>query len=184
MVRAFIAIDVHDEEILRRIVSVQNELIRVGREGLKPVEAHNLHLTLRFLGELTDAETQLVSEALGKLDAKAFTMSLKGLGYFPGGGRVNVIWAGVEEGAEELRKIHSSLGRLLSGLKIEENDKFSPHLTICRVKFVKDKQGLLEVIRRNSETFFGAERVEKISLKRSVLTSSGPVYSDISVRKI
>ncbi|MEM4335060.1 MAG: RNA 2',3'-cyclic phosphodiesterase [Candidatus Caldarchaeum sp.] len=182
--RAFIAVDVSDDETVKNIVNVQNELMRVGREGLKPVEPQNLHLTIRFLGEVSDDDVQLVSEALSLVDARQFTMSLKGLGYFPGGGRVNVVWAGVDQGGEELKKIHGSLEKLLSGIRIEKDSRFSPHLTICRVKFVKDKRGLLDVIRRNKETFFGQQRVDRICLKKSVLTSSGPVYSDLAVRRI
>ncbi|MEM0384357.1 MAG: RNA 2',3'-cyclic phosphodiesterase [Candidatus Caldarchaeum sp.] len=184
MVRAFIAVDVSDEETVRNIVNVQNELMSVVREGLKPVEPQNLHLTIRFLGEVSDADVQLVVEALSRVDAKQFTMSLKGLGYFPGGGRVNVVWAGVDQGEEELKKIHDNLEKLLSGIRIEKDSRFSPHLTICRVKFLKDKQSLLDVISRNRQTFFGRQRVDRISLKKSVLTSSGPVYSDLAVRRI
>ncbi|MEM1964732.1 MAG: RNA 2',3'-cyclic phosphodiesterase [Candidatus Caldarchaeum sp.] len=183
MVRAFIAVDVVDENVVRQVVSVQNELSRFGGNGLKHVEPENLHLTLRFLGEIEDAGVEIASEALRKVQASPFTITFSGLGYFPGGGRVNVIWVGVTEGADKLEDIHSQLEKNLANMRLEK-ERFSPHLTICRVKFVKDRNGLLSVISKNSKTFFGSQRVERIALKKSVLTSSGPIYSDIMVRKL
>ncbi|MEM4302806.1 MAG: RNA 2',3'-cyclic phosphodiesterase [Candidatus Caldarchaeum sp.] len=183
MVRAFIAVDVVDKNVVRQIMSVQSELSRVGGNGLKLVEPENLHLTLRFLGEIGDAEVEMVSEALRKLEAPPFSISFTGLGYFPGGGRINVIWVGVAEGAEKLEEIHNKLEKRLASMRLEK-EKFTPHLTICRVKFVKDRNALLDVVNRNSKTFFGSQRVDRIALKKSMLTHSGPIYSDITVRNL
>ncbi len=180
MVRAFIAVDINDPETVRQIMNMREELLRVGGGGLKPVDPENLHITLWFLGEIGEAEVDMVSEALRKIDVDPFSITLSGLGYFPGGGRINVIWVGVSNGAEELQNIHSKLERSLTGIKLEKQ-KFTPHLTICRVKYVTDKNALLDVIKRNSKKFFGEQKVDKIALKKSVLTPSGPIYSDITV---
>ncbi|MEM2114702.1 MAG: 2'-5' RNA ligase family protein, partial [Candidatus Caldarchaeum sp.] len=60
MVRAFYAVDIRDEETVKNLLAIQNELLRAAGEGLKPVEPENLHITLLFLGELNEEE---VSEA-------------------------------------------------------------------------------------------------------------------------
>jgi len=65
-----------------------------------------------------------------------------------------------------------------------EKEGFSPHLTICRVKFVRDRQSLFDVIAKHSNTYFGKQYVDKISLKKSTLTPKGPIYSDIWVKKL
>ncbi|MDW8083861.1 MAG: RNA 2',3'-cyclic phosphodiesterase [Candidatus Caldarchaeum sp.] len=183
MVRAFFAVDVEEESVVRNIVSFQNELLRVGANGLKPVEPENLHITLLFLGELNEAEVNLAAKALETIESKSFEIEFGGTGYFPGGSRINVIWVGIRSGVEELKNIHSNLKRRLPSFRLED-DKFVPHLTVCRVKFVRNKAGLLEAIAKNVPTTFGNQRVEKISLKKSVLTSTGPVYSDLAVKKI
>lgn len=183
MVRAFYAVEVTSQDVIRNLVGFQNELLRAGGAGLKPVERENLHITLLFLGEIDDHQVTLASEALNSVESKPFEIEFNGAGYFPGGGRVNVIWVGVKKGAEELKTIHTFLKRKLSNLRIED-EKFVPHLTVCRVKFIQNKNALLQTISKNMDTFFGKQSVEKIALKKSVLTSTGPVYSDLAVKHL
>jgi len=183
LVRAFIAVDIYDEEAVRKILAVQDELQRVNPNGLKPVEPENLHITLRFLGEIDEETVQYVVGVLEKLDEKPFTVSLEGLGYFPGSGRINVVWVGVSEGGEQLTRIYNWIEKELAGLRLER-ERFTPHLTICRIKSVRDRNALLAVIEKNRSTEFGKQLVDKVSLKKSVLTPTGPVYSDIMVKRL
>ncbi|MDJ0272510.1 MAG: RNA 2',3'-cyclic phosphodiesterase [Candidatus Caldarchaeum sp.] len=183
MVRAFYAVDIRDEETVKNLLAIQNELLRAAGEGLKPVEPENLHITLLFLGELNEEEVSEAQKALSSIEAKPFEIGMNGVGYFPGGGRVNVIWVGVRNGADNLADVHSQLRKRLPRIRVEEQ-RFIPHLTICRVKYLRNRGPLLEVINRNRDTFFGKQLVTRIVLKKSVLTSSGPVYSDLAVKNL
>jgi 2'-5' RNA ligase len=183
VLRAFIAVDVDNPEVVGKVVEVQRELERAGQNGLKNVEPENLHLTLRFLGEIDEADVKVVKAALEFLDVKPFTLEFRGLGYFPGGGRVNVVWAGVEGDVNVLRNVFEKVEGGLRALKLER-ERFSPHLTICRVKYVRDRQSLFDVIAKHSNTYFGRQHVYKISLKKSTLTPTGPIYSDVWVKKL
>ncbi|MCS7109970.1 MAG: RNA 2',3'-cyclic phosphodiesterase [Candidatus Caldarchaeum sp.] len=181
MVRAFFAVDVKDEAVVGNILSFQREVLRAGGDGLKPVEPENLHITLIFLGEINEPEVTVASRALETIESKPFDIEFRGAGYFPGGGRVNVVWVGVKAGAEELKNLHNQLKGKLRSLRLED-ERFVPHLTVCRVKFIKNKNSLLEAVSKNVDTLFGTQRVEKVALKKSVLTASGPIYSDIAVK--
>ncbi len=108
-------------------------------------------------------------------------MKLKGSGAFPSLNRISVIWAGMEN-ANTLGEISRKIDVGLEPLGFEpERRKFSPHVTIARVKRRKNKDKLEEVIQQFSNTEFGEVPVNKIILKKSVLTSQGPIYSDILV---
>lgn len=183
MVRAFFAVDIHDKQTVQNLIALQNELLRAAGEGLKPVEPENLHITLLFLGELDDTEVTEAEKALHSIESKPFEIEMNGVGYFPGGGRVNVIWVGVREGADNLVDVHSQLRKRLPHIRVEEQ-RFIPHLTVCRVKYLRNRGQLLDTINRNRNTFFGKQLVTKIVLKKSVLTSSGPVYSDLAVKNL
>ncbi|MEM0441034.1 MAG: RNA 2',3'-cyclic phosphodiesterase [Candidatus Caldarchaeum sp.] len=183
MVRAFYAVEVTNQDVIHNLLGFQDELLRTGGAGLKPVERENLHITLLFLGEIDENAVALASEALNSIELKPFEVEFNGAGYFPGGGRINVIWVGVKTGAEELKTIHTFLKRNLSRLRLED-EKFVPHLTVCRVKFIQNKNSLLQTISKNADKYFGKQNVEKIVLKKSVLTSTGPVYSDLAVKHL
>ncbi|MEM1676552.1 MAG: RNA 2',3'-cyclic phosphodiesterase, partial [Nitrososphaerota archaeon] len=119
-----------------------------------------------------------------KTKFRKFELKVKGLGYFPGGGRINVVWLGVEDKSRSLEDI---LNQLLSnlgkrGFKYDERG-FTPHLTISRVKQVRDKNAAINLLRQLQEIEIGSQLVDSIKVKKSVLTSRGPIYSDLLVVK-
>lgn len=181
LVRCFIAIDLNEPSIVRKITELQEQLASIGAD-LKHVEPHNLHLTLWFLGEIMEQRLSVLMDALKGLRFKRFSISLKGLGYFPGGNRINVIWVGVEDGEGNLRKVHSELVRILRPLNfIPEERGFSPHLTVCRVRSPREKARLIELINKNKELWLGSQQVDRVCLKKSTLTPKGPIYEDLLV---
>lgn len=175
--RAFIAVEISDE-LKDRIEKIKKE---VEGEGIKPVEKENMHITLHFLGEIDESRKDEVIEAMDKVKIKKFELNCQGAGAFPSMNYIRVIWIGV--GADELRELHKQLGDALkgSGFKIEE---YSPHLTIARVKFIKDKEKLATFIKNYSELEFGKCLVDKVILKKSALTPSGPIYENIHEVKL
>jgi len=178
--RLFVAIEL-DENVVARLSSIQEKL-GSGDFDLKLVERENMHLTLKFLGEVQESQLQrieaLVSEAVK--DVRGFTLSFHGIGRFGSGSRVNVIWAGVKRGSEDFVNLAKALEARLSFVRREEREP-SPHLTIARVKSGRNADRLVREVDSLRDVKVGEVRVKEIKLKKSVLTPRGPVYSDVKV---
>jgi len=178
--RLFVALEL-DENVMARLSSIQEKL-RSGDFDLKLVEPQNLHLTLKFLGEVQESQLaqieRLVSEAVK--DSHAFTLSFRGIGHFGSGNRVNVIWAGVKGGSQDFVNLAKALEEKLSSIRREEREP-SPHLTIARVKSGRNVQGLARELDSLRDVKVGEVRVNEIALKQSVLTPQGPIYSDVKI---
>ena len=175
--RAFIAIET-SEELREEMVKLQKQL---GIEGVKLVEKENLHLTMHFLGEIDENMKEKVMQAMNKINSKKFEMSCKGVGAFPSKNYMRVIWVAAE--APELKQIYEQLGEELAKLGFKKED-FSPHITLARVKFLKDKTRLAEFLEENAETEIGDCAVDRVLLKKSTLTPKGPVYESVYEKKL
>lgn len=113
-----------------------------------------------------------------KLELMQFDVTVKGLGVFPNLSRIRVIWAGINEGVDELRKISGHLGNKLRTLGLGNSSRvFNPHLTIARVKTEHRKKQLTERIQELKDFDFGKVHASCLRLKKSVLTPEGPRYS-------
>ncbi len=167
--RCFIAIDV---PFLESILRLQNDI-----EGrVKLVEEENIHITLKFLGEISPEKVNDIVKIVRNCAIKKYRLTLKGVGFFPNERYVKVIWIGVRDNGETsrlMRCIDESLSRL--GFKKER--EYVPHLTVARAK------GRVRV--KNIENFrnfeFGQILVNKIKIKKSILTERGPIYEDLAV---
>jgi len=179
--RAFISIDIEDEDVIDRILEIQDRLKASGAD-LKLVEPENVHLTLKFLGNIPESRVPEVVEAMEKAaDAvEPFTMRLKGLGVFPDIRHIRVVWVGVDEGADETKTmaavLEDELGR--RGFR-RENREFVPHVTVARVRSGRNKAQLVEVIRELSSVEVGDVEVTSIRLKKSILRPEGPEYHTV-----
>jgi len=181
LIRTFIAVDFDNPEIVSRAQEVQRRLMESGAV-MKPVEPQNLHTTLWFFGELDRGRLQLVLDNAREVAFKAFKVGVKGVGYFPGGRRVNVIWLGIDDPAGGLNSIVEQLKDRLTRLGFRYDERgFTPHLTIGRVKRVKDRARLLRELDRLKDMMFGEQIVDKFKVKKSTLTQRGPIYSDLLV---
>jgi len=177
--RSFIAFDIDDERIIRRLSEAQDRLINTGAI-LNLVKPQNIHVTLRFLGDVPPSMVDPVYEAMKKVSFASFDVEIRGVGAFPSLSYIRVVWAGIRRGAEELRGIFSQLEPQLRSLGFRADPKgFSPHLTIARVRAVKNKAELLGCIRDLEDYEFGTLKAEFLRLKRSVLTPKGPIYSTL-----
>lgn len=174
--RAFVAVEVEGGDALRRII---DELRGYGK-ALKPVSPDQVHITLKFLGQMDeDLIPQLEAMMREAVQGTApFTLRLVGLGVFPNPRRPRVIWAGME-GAEPLGRMAAALEEGCEPLGFrKEKRQFSPHLTLARVRegFRPD---LSEMLSKYEGSELGASLVSSIVLKKSVLTPAGPIYSDV-----
>jgi 2'-5' RNA ligase len=108
-------------------------------------------------------------------------LSCKGVGAFPSSNYMRVIWVGTE--APEVKGIYDQLSGELAKLGFKK-EEFSPHITLARVKFLKDKQALVDFIDENGEVEIGDCIVDKVILKSSKLTPKGPIYENIYEKKL
>jgi len=132
LIRCFIAIDFTDE-IIKEVARVQEELGKIKFRG-KLTELENLHLTLKFLGEIDENKVKEIRKKLGEIKFKEFEGKTGRIGTFSIRGNPRIVWVKVE-GKEiwDLQKeIDRGMGEL--GFKIEE--RFMSHLTIARLKYV------------------------------------------------
>lgn len=179
-VRCFTAVDIGDPGVLRRLVGVQRSLEGTGGD-LKVVERENIHVTMKFLGDVREGRLGEVERVMEGVSFEAFDMTLRGVGVFPHLRRPRVVWAGVTQGAEELKAIFDQLEEGYTSLDFkQERRSFKPHVTIARVRSGRNRGSLVEEIRRLGDEEFGGFEVRKVALKKSVLTPKGPIYSTLA----
>jgi len=178
-IRSFLAFDIESDTVLNRLATAQNLIVQTGAD-LKLVEPQNIHITVRFLGNITLAMAEKIFDEMKKLQFTPFTVQIKGLGAFPNPHYSRVIWAGITTGADQLESVYSQLEPRLRGLGFTPDSKgFSPHLTIARVRSGRNKQQLAKFIIENANYEFGTVNAKCLRLKKSDLTPRGPVYSTL-----
>lgn len=148
---------------------------------LRVVPAENLHLTLKFLGDVEEGIVPSLMEAVERAaeGVPPATLTLRGTGAFPNLRRPRVVWVGVEDG----ESLVTVARRLEEGLEpmgfARERRRFSPHLTVARVKGGRGREAVVRVAQEYEEEGFGEQRVDAIRLKRSELTPRGAIYHDL-----
>jgi 2'-5' RNA ligase len=178
-VRSFIAFDLENESVLKRIAEAQSMLIKTGAD-LKAVEPQNIHVTVRFLGNISSGMIDGIYEKMKLVQFVPFNIRLRGLGAFPNVRYPRVCWAGITEGSEQLRGIFNQLEPGLRALGFAPDPKgFSPHLTIARVRSGRNKAELAGSLGGNENFDFGQINATCLRLKKSDLTPKGPVYSTL-----
>lgn len=190
--RTFLAIEL-PAEIRREIKEVQEGIRdsqRVTSNAIKWVKEENIHLTLKFLGELSEGKAEDLKRGVEEtaLNSAPFTISLQDTGAFPNWNRAKVIWVAVSNGKEELIQLQRGIeGSLVRYHFREEERPFSPHITIGRVKkgrralespqvtSITDESPMAADVHFSTEDFL----IDKVSVMKSTLTSSGPIYERI-----
>lgn len=169
------------DEIKQQLVNVQEKLTTTGAD-LKLVEPQNIHLTLRFLGDVSEGRIEEVKNAIrgaGKI-AEPYDLKVEGLGVFPHPGYIRVIWAGVGDGHDSTTAIRKRLDKNLANIDFPPSDKeFTPHITFARMRSGKAKNEIANLVKEMSDKHFGTCRVDAIELKKSELTKKGPIYSTL-----
>ncbi len=178
-IRSFLAFDIENDTVLNRLAAVQRLLVQT-RADVKLVEPQNIHITVRFLGNLTPAMVEKIFDAMKQVQFAPFNVQMKGLGAFPDLRYPRVVWAGITDGADQLKTVFSQLEPRLRGLGFSPDHKgFSPHLTIARVRSGRNKAQLADFITENANCDFGTIKAQCLRLKKSDLTPKGPIYSTL-----
>jgi RNA 2',3'-cyclic 3'-phosphodiesterase len=178
-IRAFIALDVSNTIGIEKL---QQELAHDagwGRHDASPVKSHNLHFTLIFLGDISLDSVSKIKTKLSELQFEPIRMTFTGIGGFPNANFLRVVWVGVDaDGCKMLASLAVQVVTKMSELGFRPDKAFSPHLTIFRVRGRNLKLGT-ELLYKYGKKDFGSYVGDKIHLKRSDLTPSGPIYSNI-----
>jgi len=178
-IRSFLAFDIDNEVVMKRLKDVQALLVKTGAD-LKPVEPENIHITMRFLGNVSEATVEKIFASMQKLNFTPFDVKIHGVGAFPDARSPRVVWAGITQGANDLHQIFSQLEPHLQALGFAPDPKgFSPHLTIARVRGGRNKVELAKFVGDHKDFEFGVVRAKCYRLKKSELTPRGPIYSTL-----
>lgn len=170
MARCFIAVNL-PEEIKEKIGKLAEKL---DVDGIKPVETNNLHITLKFLGEIDDETIGKIENTLDKIKLDKFNISIEGIGVFPNENYVKVVWIGCI--SKELEMLAETIDTNLKEKFQIESEHFVGHLTIARVK---RKIDLSKFLNENRNVKIGTVEVNSFELMESKLTPNGPEYSAI-----
>ncbi len=166
------------ENIKDALSEKARELKGIGFKGSFP-KRENYHITLKFLGEVEKDKLEDIKIALKEAvkGFSPFVVSIEGMGVFPAFKRPKVVWAGVKERGNLLERIFFRIEEELEKLGFKKEDKkFSPHITLTRVKWAADaeKRRIFELC--SKEHFIGDLKVEKIALYESTLHPEGAIY--------
>ncbi|MDH4202425.1 MAG: RNA 2',3'-cyclic phosphodiesterase [Phycisphaerae bacterium] len=179
--RLFVAVDINSQ-VRDRIEQVQRQLKRdmAGSDrGVKWVRPEQIHLTLKFLGEVPDRAITQVCDVVTRTAARhdRFEMQVQGLGVF--GNPARVVWAGVEP-CPALMTLQAELESEFETIGWDKEGRaFAGHLTLCRVKNAAAGRKIAQAVETVKDEIFGSVWVDQAVLYESRLSSDGPEYSAV-----
>lgn len=178
--RTFIAVEL-PEDIRKKLEKIKNVFYQE-EDRISWVASKNIHLTLHFLGNISSADINSLKENIltAAKSIDKFTIDVKGVGVFPNSKNPRIIWVGVGKGAESVKKVYNKLSAGLKSINIpmEERD-YIAHITLARVKYIKNIKIFVEKLDEFKENLFGNVDVYSISLIKSTLTKTGSIYETL-----
>lgn len=182
--RTFIAIDICDKA--KKEVALLEEGLKKAHADVKWVKVENVHLTLKFLGEVAEEKIKDISGILDGIASEysKFDITLSQIGAFPKLDYPRVVWVGIEGNSAALKEIAAKVDEGCTKIGFEKEKRpFSAHITLGRVRSPKNKRELKEAIVNLSITPLTSS-VDELVLYQSVLTPQGPVYTKIHKSKL
>ncbi len=174
-IRSFVAVDLPAD--------MRDDIARIQREiatgGLRLVKPELVHVTLKFLGNVPEEQIGEIIEALRGVRSASFSASLKGMGAFPGRS-IRVVWLGLEG---NFLGLYQAVENALAPFGFERDKRgFSPHVTLGRVKNPSPEisKQISRKISLIGDIDLGSFHVDRFLLKKSTLTSGGPIYEDLA----
>ncbi|MFW9786674.1 MAG: RNA 2',3'-cyclic phosphodiesterase [Candidatus Thorarchaeota archaeon] len=178
-VRSFLSIDIEDQSLLSQILNIQGRLDQSAAK-MKIVKSENIHFTLRFFGDTPLTKLDQIKTRLDELDFDPFEIEIAGVGAFPNKKRPRVIWIGVTQNASEVVKLKAKIDSSLIDIGYQpEQRKYTPHATIARVRHVKNAKRIADNLEYLSGEIIGRMRVVRLTMMKSTLTPSGPIYEPL-----
>ncbi|MEE4177211.1 MAG: RNA 2',3'-cyclic phosphodiesterase [Bacteroides sp.] len=184
MRRLFCAVKVPLNEALEEAIEAFR--LELNDAQVSWVSTQNLHLTLKFFGDTPNQQVESIIEALHLSAASfpPFIFSVEGCGTFGSNRQPNVIWLGIRQG-KQLEALYHSVNQFLAPLGYEPDRKlFIPHLTIGRIKFIRDTVGLRALESELKGQEFAKVRTGSFYLMESFLRPQGPLYKVVEEFKL
>ena len=179
MKRIFIAVKTKlTEETISHVGNIKTKL---QDEKIKWVDMNDVHITLKFLGDTPEDNILKISNALLPIINKiqVFQFDLMKIGVFKNISHPRVIWMGIKT-KEDLQLLNKNIEDTLANMGFEKSkQKYSPHLTLGRIKFLKNKKLLKEILDDYTSKYFQSVKVNEIIIYESILTTTGPIYKEL-----
>ena len=177
--RIFIALEL-PESVRERLGQLQGRLKGSG-DSVRWVNPSLIHLTMKFLGEVKEENLEKVIRTARNVAARSSVIKVKlgEIGVFPNFPSPRVIWVGIEEGKDELEALAAQLEEKLGQEGFGRSSrKWTSHLTLARVKFLKEREKLKDLLLQYCKEAEGIEvKVKSLSVIKSELTPQGPIYT-------
>jgi RNA 2',3'-cyclic 3'-phosphodiesterase len=183
-IRCFIAIEI-EEAIRDEFARVQQQLqkeLRGNESGIKWVPPENIHLTLKFLGNVTDQEIPEICAAVSRAasESSPFSFSVGSCGSFPPNRPARVLWIGITEGQPELKQFAKRVDHWVNKLGFPlEKRAFSGHLTLARIRQPNAGKAVSRVATEITIGTLGQQDLSEITVFQSDLRPGGPVYTPL-----
>jgi 2'-5' RNA ligase len=176
--RLFVALEIPSE--VRKNLASLIESLRAVSPQTRWVRPENLHVTLKFIGEVPEAKLSVIRGALASVRSEQpVTLDFRGLGFFPNEKHPRVFWAGIEA-SPDLKTLAAEIDGATEKLGIpREQRPFSPHLTVARFEPPRLPEKLRAAIQENAGREFGSLRTTQFHLIESKLKSSGAEYTTV-----
>jgi 2'-5' RNA ligase len=184
--RTFVAVEINSA--VRQRTEELIEQLRSAGADVKWVAVHNLHLTLKFLGDVVSREIPRVCEAVGRgaSEVEPFELEVRGAGAFPNARRPRTLWLGVGGGSQEMVALHEKVEGPLKKLGFRpEHRRHQPHLTIGRIR--RGGPGVTELgqlLEQHADYVAGRVKVSQVVVLSSQLDRGGPTYEALSRAKL
>lgn len=180
-IRTFIAVDL-SKGTKGKLKALQDEFAKKA-PGVKWVTPDNFHLTLLFLGEVEKREIVAICRTVEKRARKhsSFNLDVEGLGAFPNTRRPKILWAGITEGASELKELHDDIeeGLLELNQYRREDRAYTPHLTLGRLSAEDRAEDWEPILAAHESWLGGTTTINEVIVMSSDLKRGGPEYSVI-----
>ena len=181
-IRTFVAVPT--SSTLQKRAAYLIDRLRCSDANVNWMKPDNLHLTIKFIGDVPNTEVSQVCQAVGTAVGShgPFAVSYEGMGAFPNCERPKVIWLGVTQGSERLMQLHASVDNSLCDLGIlPERRPYQPHLTVGRLRRPVPSPQLGELMAQYEEFSAGTVVVKELLVMASFLGRGGPTY-DVMAR--
>jgi RNA 2',3'-cyclic 3'-phosphodiesterase len=174
--RVFIAVDLPDH-IRQTLADIQREL-RPASSSVRWVAPESIHITLKFIGEMPEKRLEDIDSAMTGFTWKPFTITVRGVGFFPGNRSPRVFWAGME--APTMKDMAEELDARMERVGFDKEKRaFRPHITLARARDTRIDSTLVTASEPYQEYDFGAFVADRVFLFQSTLKSSGAVYEKL-----
>lgn len=178
LTRVFISAEISERD---EISTIQEKIFAYGNldfRNAKKVDRDNFHFTLLFIGEVDSASLDQITGIVSSIKFSSFEFNFAKIGGFPNTKHARIGWVGIEGmGERKVSELAEAIGQKLSPFMVKEKSHYVPHITLFRLR--NGTINLESMLTEHNISINFRDRIKEINLKRTILTSTGPHYSNI-----